>query len=77
MSIYVKYITKERYKGYQQPLAVVAQSSVNLYPNLAQMAFNLFAISAMSSECELDFSKASYNISARWSNLSSDIVGRR
>ena len=38
------------------------------------MAFDLFAIPAMSSECEQAFSKASYKISARRSNLSSDIV---
>ena len=38
------------------------------------MAFDLFAIPAMSSECERIFSKASYTISARRSNLSNDIV---
>ncbi len=38
------------------------------------MAFDLFAISAMSSECERSFSKASYTISARKSNLGNDIV---
>ncbi len=38
------------------------------------MAFDLFAIPVMSSECERAFSKASYTISARCNNLSSDIV---
>lgn len=38
------------------------------------MAFDLFAILAVSSECEKAFSKASYTMSARCSNLSSDIV---
>lgn len=41
------------------------------------MVFNLFAIPAMSSECERTFSNASYTIAARRSNLSSDIVERR
>ena len=44
------------------------------YPNLAQMAFDLFAIPAISFECKRAFSKASYTISARRSNLSRDIV---
>lgn len=44
------------------------------YPNLAQMAFDLFAIPAMSSECERSFGKASYTISARQSNSSNHIV---
>lgn len=38
------------------------------------MAFDLFAIPAMSSECERGLSKASYTIAARRSSLSSDIV---
>ncbi len=38
------------------------------------MAFDLFAILAMSSEYEQSFSKASYTISARQSNLSNDIL---
>ena len=38
------------------------------------MAFDLFAIPAISSEYEQSFSKASYTISARRSNLSNDIV---
>ncbi len=38
------------------------------------MAFDLFAIPAMSSECEWSFSKASYTISAWRSNLGNDIV---
>ncbi len=38
------------------------------------MAFDFFAILAMSSECERAFSKASYTISVRRSNLSSDMV---
>lgn len=46
----------------------------NTYPNLAQIAFDLFAIPAMSSECERSYCKASYTISARKSNLGNDIV---
>ncbi len=38
------------------------------------MAFALFAISAMSSKYDRSFSKASYTISARRSNLGNDIV---
>lgn len=38
------------------------------------MAFDLFAIPAMSLECERSFSKASYAISARRSNLGNDIA---
>lgn len=45
-----------------------------IYPNLFRLAFDLFAIPAMSSECELALSKASYTIAARRSSLSSDIV---
>ena len=70
---YVKYITKERDKGISNPLQWWRDHQ-STYPNLAQMAFDLFAIPAMSSECEQAFSKASYKISARRSNLSSDIV---
>ncbi len=38
------------------------------------MAFDSFAIPAMSSECERSFSKPSYTISAQGSNLGNDIV---
>ena len=38
------------------------------------MAFDLFAVPAMSSECQRAFSKASYIIAARQSNLTGDIV---
>lgn len=38
------------------------------------MAYDLFAILAMSSECERNFSMASYTISARQSNLLNDIM---
>ena len=44
------------------------------YPNLSRMAFDLFAVPAMSSECERAFSKASYTIAVRRSNVSGDIV---
>lgn len=44
------------------------------YPNLSRMAFDLFAVPAMSSECERAFSKASYAITPRRSPLSVDIV---
>ncbi len=69
---YVKYITKDRDEDIRNPLHWwrVHQST---YPNLAQMSFDLFAIPAMSSECEQSFNKASYTISARRSNLSNDI----
>lgn len=40
-----------------------------------EWGFDFFAIPAMSSECERAFSKASYTISARWSNLSQEIIG--
>ena len=55
---YVKYIIKEREESVSNPLQwwLVHQSS---YPNLAQMAFDHFAIPAISSECERAFSKAS------------------
>ncbi len=51
-----------------------AQMLITTYPNLAQLAFDLCAIPAMSSECERSFSKASYTISARRSTLGNDIV---
>lgn len=38
------------------------------------MAYDLFAILAMSSEYERNFRKASYNISARRNNLLNDIM---
>ena len=38
------------------------------------MAYDLFAIPAMSSECERSFSKASYTIAARRSNLNGEII---
>lgn len=44
------------------------------YPNLPQMAFDLFAMPAISSKCERAFSKASYSITARRSQLGIDIV---
>ena len=45
-----------------------------IYPNLLRMSFDLFAILAMLSECECIFSKATYTIAARKSNLSLNIV---
>ncbi len=70
---YVKYITKNRDKDVRNPLQWWRDHQ-STYPNLAQMAFDVFAIPAMSSECVPSFSKASYTISARQSNLSNDIV---
>ncbi len=70
---YVKYITKERYESISN-LLQWWRGHQSTYPNLAQMAFDLFDISTMSSECERDFSKASYTISAFRSNLLSEIV---
>ena len=62
---YVKYITKDRDEDVRNPLQWWRDHR-STYPNLAQMAIDLFAIPAMSSECERSFSKASYTISARW-----------
>ena len=45
-----------------------------MYLNLSRMAFDLFAVPAMSPECERGFSKASSTIAARRSNLSGEIV---
>lgn len=65
---YIKYISKEKDDDIRNPLQWWRDHQ-NTYPNLAQMTFDLFAISAMSSECERSFSEASYIISARRSNL--------
>ena len=70
---YIKYISKEKDDDIRNPLQWWRDHQ-NTYPKLAQMAFDLFAIPAMSSECERSFSKASYTISARKSNLGNDIV---
>lgn len=70
---YVKYINKDRDEDVRNPRQWWRDHQ-STYPNLPQMAFDLFAIPAMSSECERSFSKASYTISARRSNLSNDIV---
>ena len=70
---YVKHIIKDRDNDVQNPLQWWRDHQ-STYLNLAQMAFDLFAILAMSSECEQSFSKTSYTISARQSNLSNDIV---
>ncbi len=73
---YVKYITKDRDEDVQNPLHWW-QDYQSTYPNLAQMAFDHFAISTMPSECKRSFSKASYTISARQSKLSNDVVESR
>ncbi len=70
---YVKYINKNRAEDVWNTLQCLRDHQ-STWPNLAQMAFDLFAIPTMSSECERSFSKASYTISARQSNLSNDIV---
>ncbi len=70
---YVKYITKDRDEDFRNPLQWWRDHQPT-YPIIAQMAFDLFAIPAMSSEFEPSFSKASYTISARRSNLSNDIM---
>ncbi len=70
---YIKYINKEKDDDIRNSLKWWREYQ-NTYPNLTQMAFDLFAIPAMSSECERSFSKASYTISAQRSNLSNDIV---
>ncbi len=70
---YVKYILKDRDEDVRNPLQWW-RGHRSTYPNLVQMAFDIFGISAMSSECEQSFSKTSYTISARRSNLSNDIV---
>lgn len=68
---YIKYISKEKDDDIRNPLQWWRDQQ-NTYPNLAQMAFDLFAISAMSSECERSFSEVSYTISARRINLVND-----
>ena len=70
---YTKYITKERDEDFKNPLQWWRDHPLS-YPNLAQMANDLFAIPAMSSECERSFSKASYTIAARRSNLNGEII---
>lgn len=55
---YVKYINKDRDEDVRNPLQWWRDHQ-STYPNLAQIAFDLFAIPAMSSECERNFSKAS------------------
>ncbi len=70
---YITYITKDRDEDVRNSLQWW-QDHQSTYPNLAQMAFDFFAISAMSSEYERSFSKANYTISAPRSNLSNDIV---
>lgn len=70
---YVKYINKDRDEDVRNHLQWWRDHQ-STHPNLPQMAFDLYAIPAMSSECERGFSKASYTISARRSNLSNDIV---
>ena len=70
---YIKYISKDQDEDVRN-LLQWWQNHQSTYPNRAQIAFDLFAIPAMSSECEQSFSKASYTISARRSNLSNDIV---
>ncbi len=70
---YVKYITKDRDEDVRN-LLQWWRDHQSTYPYLPQIAFELFPIPAMSSECERSFSKASYTISARRSNLSNDIV---
>ena len=44
------------------------------YPQLSQLAFDMLAIPAMSTECERTFSKAGYSISPRRSQLGPDIL---
>lgn len=71
---YLKYISKELVEeSVPNPLDWWRRHQ-QFYPNLSRMAFDLFAVPAMSSECEQAFSKASYTIAARRSNLSGDIV---
>ena len=59
---YVKYITKDRDKDVRNPLQLWRDHQ-STYPNLLQMASDLFAIPAISSESERSFSKASCTIS--------------
>lgn len=69
----MRYITKDPEENIKNPLQWWRDNQ-STYPNLSRMAFDFFAIPAMSSECERAFSKASYTISARRSNLSQEII---
>ena len=71
---YTLYIIKDRpKKSIPNPLEWWRLHQ-DIYPNLSRMAFDIFAVPAMSSECEMVFSRASYTIAARRGNLNSDIV---
>jgi hypothetical protein len=50
------------------------ERSEHLYPSLATLAFDLFSISGMSSECERAFSDASQLITDNRYNLKNDII---
>ena len=73
MDEYTNYINKERDEEVRSPLEWWKVHK-GAYPNLSQMAFDLFVVPAISSECERAFSKASYSITPRRSQLGIDIV---
>lgn len=57
-----------------EPLRWWRERGEHLYPTLAVMAYDLFAMPAMSSECERAFSSAKRLISEQRYNLKSDII---
>lgn len=69
----MRYITKDPEENVKNPLQWWRDNQ-STYPNLSQIAFDVFTIPAMSSECERAFSKASCTISACRSNLSQEII---
>ena len=56
------------------PLQWWRERGEQLYPTLAVMAYDLFAMPAMSSECERAFSMAKQLISEQRYNLKTDII---
>ena len=57
-----------------EPLRWWRERGQHLYPTLAKVAFNLFAIPGMSSECERSFSDAGNLITDHRYNLKNDII---
>lgn len=61
-------------KQQMEPLRWWRERGEHLYPTLAVMAYDLFAMPAMSSECERTFSSAKRLIAEQRYNLKSDII---
>ena len=70
---YTKYITKKRDENIKNPLQWWRDHQLS-YWNLAQIAYDLFAIPAISSECERSFNKASYTIATWKNNLNRKLI---